>query len=160
MAPWAKNKGVGGALAGKGFWQQFRSGALARVVDEKTARAVFEKLLGFAEYGFPKSHAAAFAVLAYQSAWLKRYYPAEFHCALFNAQPMGFYTPHVFTNDAKRHGMGVISPDINSERRRVHGGGRARRVGRRRPYRPRLRAAYRREGGASDRGGSTAQRAK
>jgi error-prone DNA polymerase len=97
----------------QGFWQQFREGALARGVDEKTARAVFDKLLGFAEYGFPKSHAAAFAVLAYQSAWLKRYYPAEFYCALFNAQPMGFYAPHVFTNDAKRHGVGVLNPDIN-----------------------------------------------
>ena len=97
----------------QGFWQQFREGALAHGVDEKTARAVFEKLLGFAEYGFPKSHAAAFAVLAYQSAWLRRYYPAEFYCALFNAQPMGFYAPHVFTNDAKRHGVGVLNPDVN-----------------------------------------------
>jgi error-prone DNA polymerase len=97
----------------QGFWEQFRSGALARGVDEKTAQAVFDKLLGFAEYGFPKSHAAAFAVLAYQSAWLKKYYPAEFYCALFNAQPMGFYAPHVFTNDAKRHGVAVLNPDIN-----------------------------------------------
>jgi error-prone DNA polymerase len=97
----------------QGFWQQFREGALARGVDEKTAQAVFEKLLGFAEYGFPKSHAAAFAVLAYQSAWLKKYYPAEFYCALFNAQPMGFYAPHIFTNDAKRHSVGVLNPDIS-----------------------------------------------
>ncbi len=97
----------------QGFWQQFREGALARGVDEKTAQAVFDKLLGFAEFGFPKSHSAAFAVLAYQSAWLKKYYPAEFYCALFNAQPMGFYAPHVFTNDAKRHGVGVLNPDIN-----------------------------------------------
>ena len=97
----------------QGFWQQFLSGALARGVDEKTARTVFEKLLGFAEFGFPKSHSAAFAVLAYQSAWLKKYYPAEFYCALFNAQPMGFYAPHVFTNDAKRHGIAVLNPDIN-----------------------------------------------
>ena len=95
------------------FWQQFREGALARGVEEKTARLVFDKLLGFAEYGFPKSHAAAFAVLAYQSSWLKKYYPAEFYCALFNAQPMGFYPPHVFTNDAKRHGVAVLNPDIN-----------------------------------------------
>ncbi len=97
----------------QGFWQQFREGALARGVDEKTAQTVFDKLLGFAEFGFPKSHAAAFAVLAYQSSWLKKYYPAEFYCALFNAQPMGFYAPHVFTNDAKRHGVAVLNPDIN-----------------------------------------------
>jgi error-prone DNA polymerase len=97
----------------QGFWQQFREGALARGVDEETARTVFDKLLGFAEFGFPKSHSAAFAVLAYQSSWLKKHYPAEFYCALFNAQPMGFYAPHVLTNDAKRHGVGVLNPDIN-----------------------------------------------
>jgi error-prone DNA polymerase len=97
----------------QGFWQQFREGALARGVDEETAQSVFEKLLGFAEFGFPKSHSAAFAVLAYQSSWLKKYYSAEFYCALFNAQPMGFYAPHVFTNDAKRHGVSVLNPDIN-----------------------------------------------
>jgi error-prone DNA polymerase len=97
----------------QGFWQQFREGALARGVDEDTARTVFDKLLGFAEFGFPKSHSAAFAVLAYQSSWLKKYYPAEFYCALFNAQPMGFYAPHVFSNDAKRHGVSILNPDIN-----------------------------------------------
>jgi error-prone DNA polymerase len=97
----------------QGFRQQFREGALARGVDEKTAQTVFDKLLGFAEFGFPKSHSAAFAVLAYQSSWLKKYYPAEFYCALFNAQPMGFYAPHVFTNDAKRHGVNILNPDIN-----------------------------------------------
>jgi error-prone DNA polymerase len=97
----------------EGLWRQFRIGALENEVDEKTARRVFDKLLGFAEFGFPKSHAAAFALLAYQSAWLKKYYPAEFYCALFNAQPMGFYPPHVFTNDAQRHGIEVLSPDVN-----------------------------------------------
>jgi len=102
----------------RGFWEQFREGALARGVDGKTAARVFQKLLGFAEYGFPKAHAAAFAVLAYQSAWLKQYYPAEFYCALFNAQPMGFYPPHVFSNDAKRHGVEVLCPDINLSRAR------------------------------------------
>ena len=75
-----------------------------------------DNLLGFAEFGFPKSHATAFALLAYQSAWLKRYYPAEFSCALFNNQPMGFYPPHVLTNDAQRHGIAVLRPDINISR--------------------------------------------
>ena len=97
----------------EGFWRQFRIGALENGVDEKTARRVFDKLLAFADFGFPKSHAAAFALLAYQSAWLKRYYPAEFYCALFNAQPMGFYPPHVLTNDAQRHGIEVLSPDVS-----------------------------------------------
>ncbi|MGQ9572246.1 MAG: helix-hairpin-helix domain-containing protein, partial [Dehalococcoidia bacterium] len=95
------------------FWRQFHIGALENGVDEKTARKVFDKLLAFADFGFPKSHSAAFALLAYQSAWLKKYYPAEFYCALFNAQPMGFYPPHVLTNDAQRHGIEVLSPDVN-----------------------------------------------
>jgi DNA polymerase III alpha subunit len=95
------------------LWQQFLDGCLERGVSEKIASTVFEKLMGFAEFGFPKSHAAAFALLAYQSAWLKRYYPAEFYCALYNAQPMGFYPPHVLTNDAKRHGIEILRPDVN-----------------------------------------------
>ncbi|MEX1157394.1 MAG: DNA polymerase III subunit alpha [Thermomicrobiales bacterium] len=94
-------------------WELFRDGAAANGVDEETARLVFDKLLGFAAYGFPKSHAAAFAVLAYQSCWLKYYYPAEFYCALFNNQPMGFYPPHAFANDAQRHGTPVYPPDVN-----------------------------------------------
>jgi error-prone DNA polymerase len=69
--------------------------------------------LGFAAYGFPKGHAASFAVLAYQSAWLKHYYPAEFLCALLNNQPMGFYPVHVLSNEARRRGVRVLSPDIN-----------------------------------------------
>ncbi|HEX5939207.1 MAG TPA: DNA polymerase III subunit alpha, partial [Dehalococcoidia bacterium] len=95
------------------LWQQFLDGCIERGVSEKVASSVFEKLMGFAEFGFPKSHAAAFALLAYQSAWLKRYYPAEFYCALYNAQPMGFYQPHVLTNDAKRHGIEILRPDVN-----------------------------------------------
>ena len=95
------------------LWTQFREGALGRGVDLETARTVFKKLIGFAEYGFPKSHAAAFAVLAYQSSWLKRYYPAEFLCALLNNQPMGFYPPHVLTNDARRHQVRLLPPDFN-----------------------------------------------
>lgn len=95
------------------LWTQFRDGALARDVSLATAKTVFQKLLGFAEYGFPKCHAAAFAVLSYQSSWLRRYHPAEFTCALLNNQPMGFYPPHVLTNDAKRHGVRILGPDIN-----------------------------------------------
>ena len=95
------------------LWEQFRAGAVARGVDPATATQVFKKLLGFAEYGFPKSHATAFAVLAYQSSWLKHYYPAEFVCALLNNQPMGFYPPHVLTNDARRHHVRILPPDVN-----------------------------------------------
>jgi error-prone DNA polymerase len=95
------------------LWTQFREGALAQGVDQATARKVFKKLIGFAEYGFPKSHATAFAILAYQSSWLKHYYPAEFVCALLNNQPMGFYPPHVLTNDARRHQVRILPPDVN-----------------------------------------------
>jgi error-prone DNA polymerase len=95
------------------LWTQFRAGALAKDVDPETAQAVFRKLTGFAEYGFPKSHAAAFAILSYQSSWLKHYYPAEFICALLNNQPMGFYPPHVLTNDARRHQVRILPPDFN-----------------------------------------------
>lgn len=95
------------------LWDPFRTGAAARGVDEATARTVFEKLLGFAAFGFPKSHSAAFALLAYESAWLKLHCPAPFYCALFNNQPMGFYSPAVLTGDARRHGVPVLRPDVN-----------------------------------------------
>jgi len=94
--------------------EQFIEGSLAQGVSRRTAEAVFQKVAGFAEFGFPKAHAAAFGLLAYQTAWLRTYYPAESLCALFNAQPMGFYAPHVLINDGKRHGVLVLPPDINS----------------------------------------------
>jgi error-prone DNA polymerase len=93
--------------------EQFIEGCLDRGVSKEAAEAVFRKIQGFAEFGFPKAHAAAFGLLAYQTAWLRTYYPAEFLCALFNAQPMGFYGPHVLVNDGKRHGVEVLPPDIN-----------------------------------------------
>jgi len=103
--------------------QQFMDGSLNRGVSHEVAEDVFKKLEGFAEYGFPKSHAAAFGLLAYQSCWLKHYHPAEFLCALLNNQPMGFYAPHVLINDARRHGIRVQSPDVNrsSDRCTVEG---------------------------------------
>jgi error-prone DNA polymerase len=92
----------------------FVAGAIAtHGVTPELANSIFDKLAGFADYGFPKSHAAAFGLLAYQSCWLRHYYPAEFLCALLNNQPMGFYAPHVLINDAKRHGLRVHRPDIN-----------------------------------------------
>jgi error-prone DNA polymerase len=93
--------------------EEFIAGALAQDVSAPVAEAVFGKVAGFAEFGFPKAHAAAFGLLAYQTAWLRTYYPAESLCALFNAQPMGFYAPHVLVNDGKRHGIIVLPPDIN-----------------------------------------------
>lgn len=94
-------------------WPRFRDGAAARGVPEGVARRIFQKLLDFAAYGFPKSHALAFARLAYESAWLRHSYPAEYYCALFNHQPMGFYPPAVLVGDARRHGIRVLGPDLN-----------------------------------------------
>ena len=95
------------------YRDKFMAGARARSVPPAAAERLFENLLGFAEFGFPKSHGAAFGLLAYQTTWLKRYHPAPFFCALFNNQPMGFYPPHVLTNDAKRHHIELRRPDIN-----------------------------------------------
>src|SRR5690606_26904787 len=61
---------------------------------------IFEQIRGFAEYGFPESHAASFALIAYASSYLKCHYPAEFVCALLNSQPMGFYASHTLVDDA------------------------------------------------------------
>jgi len=73
------------------------------------AERIFRQILGFGEYGFPESHAASFALIAYATAWLKCHYPAEFACALLNAQPMGFYAPSTIVEDAKRHGV-IVRP--------------------------------------------------
>jgi error-prone DNA polymerase len=76
------------------------------------AERVFEQIRGFGEYGFPESHAASFALIAYATAWLKCYYPAEFACSLLNAQPMGFYMPATIVEDAKRHNLVVAPIDV------------------------------------------------
>ncbi|MEZ5099502.1 MAG: error-prone DNA polymerase [Thermoleophilia bacterium] len=96
------------------YRQRFLEGAAARGVPGETAELVFQKLLGFAAFGFPKSHAAAFALLAYQSAWLRHHHPAEFLCALLNAQPMGFYPPASLVRDGQRRGVEVRPPDVNA----------------------------------------------
>ena len=95
------------------FRGRFVEGAVAKGVDAKLADAVYDKLVGFSGFGFPKSHAAAFGLLAYQSAWLRHHYPAEFLCALLNAQPMGFYPPASLVRDAQRRGVEVRPPDVN-----------------------------------------------
>lgn len=76
------------------------------------AERVFQQIQGFGSYGFPESHAAAFAHLAYVSAYLKCHYPAEFACALINSQPMGFYSPSVIVSDLKRHGHRILPVDV------------------------------------------------
>jgi error-prone DNA polymerase len=98
------------------LWQDFRDGARERGVDDETIRTVFTKLIGFSNFGFPKAHSAAFAVLAYQSAWLRRHHPAEFLAALVNAQPMGFYPPASLVRDAARRGVRTLRPCIARSR--------------------------------------------
>src|SRR5205823_12646823 len=91
----------------------FVEGACRKEISPRAAGEVFDKLTAFSEFGFPKSHAYAFAVLAYQSAWLRHYYGAEYYSALLNNQPMGFYAPHVLVGDARRHGLQVLRVAIN-----------------------------------------------
>ncbi|MDN7665561.1 error-prone DNA polymerase [Burkholderia vietnamiensis] len=87
-------------------------GMLARNYTREFAEQIFEQIKGFGEYGFPESHAASFAKLAYASSWLKCHEPAIFVAALLNSQPMGFYAPAQLVQDAKRHGVQVLPADV------------------------------------------------
>ena len=91
----------------------FVDGASANGVGADVANEIFRQIAAFAEFGFCKSHAAAFALTAYHTAHLKLYYPSEFYVALLNNQPMGFYSPAVIAGDAKRHGIAILSVDVN-----------------------------------------------
>jgi len=93
--------------------KRFVTGAQANGLDQATGEEVWQQLAGFAGFGFCKSHAAAFALVAYQTLYLKAHFPAEFYCALLNHQPMGFYPPEVIANDARRHGVSILRPDVN-----------------------------------------------
>jgi error-prone DNA polymerase len=92
---------------------RFVDGAGRNGIDPETANLVYDKLAGFSGFGFPKSHAAAFGLLAYQSTWLRHHYPREFLASLLNAQPMGFYPPASLVRDAQRRGVEVRPPDVN-----------------------------------------------
>ncbi len=89
------------------------NGMLAKGYALQFAERLFEQIRGFGEYGFPESHAASFAKLAYVSSWLKHYYPAAFAAALVNSQPMGFYAPAQLIRDARDHGVTVLPVDVN-----------------------------------------------
>ena len=92
--------------------QKLIDGMARNGIDPDVARRIFNQISAFADYGFPESHAASFALLVYSSAWLKLYYPAAFTCALLNAQPMGFYAPSTLVEDARRHGVEVRAVDV------------------------------------------------
>ncbi len=92
---------------------RFVGGAMRTGLTAEDAEALFQKCSAFAEFGFARAHAAAFAKIAYDTAWLKRYYPAHYTVGVLNNQPMGFYSPAVVINDAKRHGIAVLPIDVN-----------------------------------------------
>ena len=102
--------------------EELREGFIRRCIDhdldEAVAQQIFKSVAGFAEFGFCKSHAAAFARTAYETAWLRMTYPAHYTCALLNAQPMGFYHPSVLVDDAKRHGVKILPVDVTKSRAR------------------------------------------
>ncbi|MSQ51385.1 MAG: error-prone DNA polymerase [Betaproteobacteria bacterium] len=103
MAAWKKRGGL------EHFETKLIQGMEKRGYPREFAERVYQQILGFGEYGFPESHSASFALLAYVSAWLKCHEPAAFLAALLNSQPMGFYAPAQLTQDARRHGV-VIRP--------------------------------------------------
>lgn len=95
------------------FYEKFIHGMRSRGHDREFAERIFQQIQGFGEYGFPESHSASFALLAWASSWLKRYYPAAFTAALLNSQPMGFYGPAQLIADARRHGVEVRPVDVS-----------------------------------------------
>jgi len=106
MAAWRRKGGV------HKFKHKVIEGMTANGYDLAFAEQIFQQIEGFGEYGFPGSHAASFALLVYASAWVKRHEPAAFLAGLLNAQPLGFYSPSQLVQDARRHGVVVLPPDV------------------------------------------------
>ena len=107
MAAWKKKGGL------EPFQEKLAQGMRERGYEDSFAQQIYSQIKGFADYGFPESHSASFALLAYVSSWLKCYHPAAFVCALLNSQPMGFYGPAQLVQDARRHGVTVLPVDVN-----------------------------------------------
>jgi error-prone DNA polymerase len=108
MAAWRRKGGL------DQHYDKIVDGMKARGYEAAFAEAIFNQIKGFSEYGFPESHAASFALLVYASCWLKHHHPMEFLAAMLNAQPLGFYSPSQLVQDAKRHGVTVLPPDVMS----------------------------------------------
>lgn len=106
MAAWKRRGGLGP------FEDRLINGMRQRGYSESFARQIFNQIKGFGEYGFPESHSASFALLVYVSAWLKRYEPAAFTCALLNSQPMGFYAPSQLVQAAARQDVEIKPADV------------------------------------------------
>jgi error-prone DNA polymerase len=108
MAAWQRKGGL------EKFERKLKDGMAHNGYAPEFADAIYRQICGFGEYGFPESHSASFAILAYASAWLKCRHPAVFCAALLNSQPMGFYAPAQLVQDARRHGVEVRPPDVNA----------------------------------------------
>ncbi|MEO7760288.1 MAG: error-prone DNA polymerase [Casimicrobiaceae bacterium] len=106
MAAWKRRGGL------EPFHDKFVGGMLANGYTPQYAEAIYNQIKGFGEYGFPESHSASFALLAYASSWLKCHHQAAFTCGLLNSQPMGFYAPAQLVQDARRHHVEVRSADV------------------------------------------------
>ncbi len=107
MAAWKRKGGL------EQYREKLINGMLSRGYQRDFAEQLFRQIQGFGDYGFPESHSASFALIAYVSSWLKCYHPAAFCCALLNSQPMGFYAPAQLLQDARRHGVRVLPADVN-----------------------------------------------
>ncbi len=108
MAAWRRK----GNLAR--YQDKLRAGMARNGVPAAFIERIVAQIQGFGEYGFPESHAASFALLVYASAWVKRHHPAAFLCGLLNSQPMGFYSPSMLIQDARRHGVSVLPADVTA----------------------------------------------
>ena len=106
MAAWKRKGGI------DKFEMRLKAGMKFNGYSDDFANRIFEQIKGFGDYGFPESHAYSFALLAYESSWLKCHEPACFLAAMLNSQPMGFYGPSQLVQDAKRHGVEVLPPDV------------------------------------------------
>ncbi len=98
------------------FRDKLIAGMTARGYSAEFATRTIAQIEGFGSYGFPESHAASFALIAYASAWMKCHHPAVFACALLNSQPMGFYAPAQIVRDAREHGVRVLPACVNASR--------------------------------------------
>ncbi len=108
MAAWKRKGGL------EPYREKLVRGMLERGYEQDFAEQLFKQIKGFGDYGFPESHSASFALIAYVSSWFKYYHPAAFCCALLNSQPMGFYAPAQLIKDARHHGVEIIPVDVNA----------------------------------------------
>jgi error-prone DNA polymerase len=107
ISNWGKNSKL------LSFEHKLKQGMLNKGYTPEFADRLFNQIKGFGGYGFPESHSASFALLAYVSAWLKCHHPAAFYVGLLNSQPMGFYSPSQLVQDAQRHHVLILPTDVN-----------------------------------------------